>query len=385
MAINNNFYAMINDLVSRASSGTITGIVDYSTFIDAGKKIGALVGSDFANAFNAELLNKIHLTIDTFRGYEGAYEDLVQGTLPANGAIELITSALYETRQAAFANLVDGQSVDQYIIAKPKGGVDYFTNDVAYQIPITIQRTELIGAFQSPEQMDAYLRKKVASVVNSNRVARENARIGLVANAIVRAASAPAATSPDDPARRYNLLALYNNITSAGLTSNNCLYNAEFVRFAVGLIKVVMSKMSKYSTSYNEAGVNTFTPEDKYERHIYVNKRFSSAMEVYIRPEPGDRRSILLDDYVDVPYWQDESIPLQVRSVDPQDSTKEVISPKTVCVIFDRYALMEYLVFEHMLSTPLNAAGEYYNNWMNVQTKFLENRNANLVVFTIED
>ena len=385
MAINNNFYAMINELVARASSGTITNIVDYATFIDAGKRISDLAGTEFTNNFNTELLNKIHLTLDTFRGYDGAYSDLIQGQLPANGAIELITSTLYETREAAFANLVDGQTVDQYEIAKPADTVHYYTLDNCYQIPITIQRTELIGAFRSPEQMDSYLRKKVAAVVNSNRVARENGRIGLVANAIIRASAATAATDPDTPSRHYNLLKLYNDITGAGLTTSNCLYNAEFVRFAVGQIKVVVEKLKKYSNSYNEAGAYTFTPDDKSERHIYVNSRFSSTMQVYIRPEPGDRKSILLDDYVEVPYWQNEDSPLTVMNVDPLDDTKEVESPKTICVLFDRFALMEFTCFENMLATPLNARGEYYNNWLNVQTKFIENRNANLVIFTIED
>ena len=385
MSVNANFYAMINELVARASSGTITGIVDYSTFIDAGKKIGDLAGTDFANAFNAALLNKIHLTLDTFRGYNDAYGDLVQGTMPANGAIEIITQTLYETREAAFVSLIDGQTVDQYEIAKPSDIVEYYTEDQAYQIPITIQRAELIGAFKSPETMDAYLRKKVGAVVNSNRVARENGRIGLVASSIIEAASTSQATDADEPSRHYNLLKLYNDITGAGLTTSNCLYNAEFVRFAVGQIKVVLEKIKKFSNSYNEAGAYTFTPEDKKERHIYVNSRFASAMEVYIRPEPGDRRSILLEDYVNVPYWQNEDTPLQVNDVDPLDDTKEITSPKTVAVVFDRFALMEYLVFEHMLATPLNARGEYYNNWMNVQTKFIKNKNANLVIFTIED
>ena len=388
MAVNDNFYKMINELVNRASSGTIDEIVDYSTFIDAGRKISALQGNDFTNAFNEEFMNKVHLTLDTFRGYDDAYQDMMQGMLPANGIIEIITSALYETREAPFANLVNDSSVDQYKIAKPKGKVEYFTKDVAYQIPLTIQRAELIGAFESPEKMDTYLRKCVGAIVNSNRVARENARIGLVADAIMKASKETEATSSDIPSRHYNLLKLYNDITGAGLTSDNCLYNAEFVRYAVGQIKVVMSKLKKYSNSYNEAGAYTFTPEDKSERHIYVNSRFSSAMEVYIRPEPGDRRTILLDNYVDVPYWQCEDFPLQVQAVDPDDASdepEEVLSPKTICVLFDRFALMEYLCFESMEASPYNASGRYYNNFLNVQAKLVSNTNANLVIFTIED
>ena len=149
-----------------------------------------------------------------------------------------------------------------------------------------------------------------------------------------------------------------------------------------------MSKLKKYSNSYNEAGAYTFTPEDKTERHIYVNSRFASAMQVYIRPEPGDRKSILLDDYVDVPYWQNEDLPLQVSAKDPDDDSaepEEVTSPKTICVVFDRFALMEFLCFESMEASPYNASGRYYNNFLNVQTKLVANKNANLVIFKIED
>lgn len=385
MAVNKDFYAMINELVERASSGTVTGIVDYSTFIDRGRTLSSMSSGDFGNAFISALMNKVQLVINNAKLYNGAYNDLYAGNVPANGIIEVITHHFYEAEEAAFANLVNGQSVDHYVVHKPVVDVDYFVNDNAFQIPITIQTIELVGAWNSPEAMNGFISSVIDYVSNSVALQREQGRIALVADKIIELSSATAATSPDVPAQRYKLLTMYNAIAGTELTADNCLYNSEFVRFAIATIKKVKSKLQKVSSSYSTTGNKTFTPAE--DVRMYLNSALSSAMEVYVFPDYYNNETLKLDSFVDVPFWQNEQDPLRVSyaaSDDVEDPDDETKTAKTVAVLFDKGAIGEYLAFERMVSTPLNARGEYYNNFFNVQTKLVNNKRANAVIFTLE-
>lgn len=379
MNINNEFYSTINELVSRASRGVITDIVDYDSFIDSGKKINELDNPDeFRNAFCNAIANKVQLSLDTARSYQGKYAKLIRGSVAPGGVIELITHLFYETREAAFVSLENDQSVDQWIINKGDTDVAYFTKSNSYQIPVTIQYTELEGAFTSPERMQIFLNNKITYALNSNELAREVGRIGLIADLLVELSSANAGANDNDPAMRYPLVTMYNDIYSDTLTADNCLYNTEFIRFACMVIKKVSDKLTKVSTSYNRSGIKTFTPAD--DKLTFINGAFTSAMTAYLRPvDYRPEYSVIPDGFENVPYWQDENNPLTVSY--GEDETK---TPPVIALIVDNLTLGEYVEHERVLSTTLNARGEYYNTFINVQTKYISNKNANSVIFTLE-
>ena len=138
-----------------------------------------------------------------------------------------------------------------YEVKKPTAFVDYYVDSNAYQICVTIQTSQLEKAFESPSAMDAFTRGIITYLMNSNELKREAGRIALVANLIVKLSTQSAATTPDSPAMRYPLVTLYNDITGAELTAENCLFNEEFVKFAAQTIKKVMGKTSNVSESYN--------------------------------------------------------------------------------------------------------------------------------------
>ena len=62
MAVNTNFYAVSNELFSRASSGAIsaTQVVDYATFVDAGKALSSMTYTDLQNTLIPAIMNKVY-------------------------------------------------------------------------------------------------------------------------------------------------------------------------------------------------------------------------------------------------------------------------------------------------------------------------------------
>ena len=380
--VNNNFYQTINGLVAQATNGAMEPIVDYSSFIEAGKKITDIANTDLQNGFVNALMNRIAMVINTARNYEGAYKELSRGSLEYGNTIELVIQGFYDAQPASFTNLVEGESVDQYKIYKPKVDVDYYVDTNAYKIPITIQYDQLKKAFNSAAEMDSFVRDTTMYVLNSNELKREAGRISLVANLIVKASSADAATSTDTPARRYPLVTLYNNITGAGLTVNNCLYNSEFVKFAVSTINKVIGKTSKVSESYNPNGIKTFTrPQD---RHVFINSALVSARGTYVYPDAfNNSEQITLKDYIEVPYWQNEAHPMTVSYKNPAGADALTTAP-VVAVMCDKFAIGEYIRKQDMRTSPFNANGEYWNNFLNVEVKYLVCDSANSIIFTLE-
>lgn len=392
MAINNNFYATVNDLIERASGGTATKVVDYASFIDAGKALSEMTQGDrdkFMNSFAMEIANKVKLSIDTARDYVPKLDTLVRGQLSPNGVIEMITHGFFSTRAAQFATLTNDGTVDQYVINKGAQEVNYYINDNAYQIPVTIQYLELEGAFTSPEKMDMFLQNKIKYAMNTNALAREQGRRGLLADLIVELDAKTAATGPDTSAQKYELVSLYNTtygLTGAdALTSENALYSSEFVKFAIAMIKKVNKKISDVSVKFNSEGVKTFTPDTAEDKKLITNDALDAAIVAFkstISPDATE-----LGEHESVSYWQDELMPFVVKTGGTQGDgsvSGETVSSPVVAILYDRFAIGEYLCHEAVRTTPFNAAGEYYNNWINVQTKYCRNKNANAVIFTLD-
>lgn len=382
--VNNNFYLTMNELVTRATNGTVTNIVDYNSFVDAGRKLSDVNGTDLRNNFVAELMNKIGKTLMNIRSYSGAYSELVRGSIPVGNTLELIMFKFYEARVAPFVTLNNGETVDQYIIAKPEAEVNYYVDTNAFSIPVTIQRDQLIKAFSSPYEMDSFISGVMTYVKNSIELRREAGRIGMVADwiqTIDNQVESVESTDENKPAMKYKLLSIYNAHTSAGLTADNCLYNEEFVKFAVATIIKVMNRLKKVSESYNLEKLKTFTPENA--RHLFVNSVLSSAIATYIPRPYLNNEEVKLTDYIDVPYWQNEDSPLTVSSKVGASEAEKTSAP-VVCVLLDKYAIGEYLKSFTTETTPYNAAGKYWDMWSHVETRYIMNKYANSVIFTLE-
>lgn len=381
MALNNDFYSTMNNLFQKATGGTSTQVTDYTSYIDAGKSIDGVNGTELQNNFINALMDRIALVVNTARNYEGAYSELTRGSIGFGNTIELIIQGFYDAQPAAFANLTDGQSVDQYEIFKPKVDVDYFIDSNAYTIPITIQRDQLKKAFENPAEMESLISGIMMYVMNSNEARREQARIGLVANLIAIDTNTTPATDTNTPSQYYKLCTLYNDIAGTQLTQDNCLYNEEFVRFAVSTINKVVGKTTKISESYNSNGIKTFTrPQD---RHLFINSALASANGTYVFPNAfNNSDEINLHDYIDVPYWQDEKTPLTVTYKDLEGETQT--SPPVIAVMCDKFAIGEYVRKQDMFTTPFNARGEYWDNYLNVELKYVTCNSANSIVFTLE-
>lgn len=427
--INNNAFIAINELVSRAAGIPDAGICDDKSLIDFGRKLSDMNVDQFKNNFANEIANKVRLSINVARKYEPKLKSLIRGTMPANGILEIIQNTFFSTRAADFTNLVEGQSVDMYKVAKGGQTADYFIDEIAYKLYVTIQDVELEGAFLSGDAMQAFLTGKITYLVNSYNLAREQGRRALLASEIKDLSAATPAASADGLAQRYQLCTLYNTIygyqaADAGyVTKDDALYDANFVKFAVMMINKVYKKLSTPSTKFNDGSIKTFTP-DANKKMIALDALSDAivAFKTTISPD-----ATVLPEHETIEFWQQEANPYVAYFL-PEDSTYKVVNTTaeidktngvysyviatgdtykgtgttytkvtdfddgtaqkatapTIAVLFDDIALGEYVTHEAARTSPFNVAGEYYNIFYNYQGKLIRLKSANQVIFTLE-
>ena len=148
MSINNNFYTVVNSLVSQGAGNAIA-ITDHNSFIDFGKQLDGINGTEIANNFLSALANRIAQVVEQYRGYTGDYSDLYRGNIEYGQTIEQIMYNWYESNAAGWTQLNDGETFGTYTISKPGIKVNFFEKENAYDIEKTIQFEMLKKAFTS--------------------------------------------------------------------------------------------------------------------------------------------------------------------------------------------------------------------------------------------
>lgn len=380
MAVNANFYSTINNLANVAAGSTSEAlVVDYKTFIDYGKQLSALNGTNLRNTFFDALMNRVSKVINTFRSYEGSYHSIYSDTADG-GVIELYTQAFYDAKVAPFVNLgalEDGADMNPYQMAKPKANVSYYTDSVAIQIPLTLADTELRAAFETPMAMDMFIRQRMGDILNSMELSKETARINAVNYAIIGAMTHGVERANDlIPATCYQLSSIYNAKTGESVDETNWQCNEKFVKFVCAVIRAVRKRLSKASSEYNPGGVKTFTPND--DVRLYINSALESAIDT-VTLNSYETKALELNENESIPFWQSADNPMKIvtSSVEVGKTTTSVLA-----VMFDKYAVGEFVCHESTTST-YNAKYLCTHYYFNYQGQYIRNSNANCVVFTV--
>lgn len=372
--INAQFYSTINELVKRATTGAVSGVVDYTSFVDVGRKLSETTAADWKNAFWNEVVNKVSLTIDYVRSYNGAYADLVKGN-SNGGVIELISHVFYNAKEAPFVDLKDGSTIDPFKINKPSIYADYYTDEVAWQYDITKSDTELKAAWKSPEEMDRIITSMFIDVANSRERDFETNRINMVNKLIVDSITTPEEADENKGATSYKLLTIYNTKMGTNLTAAQALYDADFMHFFVQAFNKVSKKLAKVSDKYNVKGTQGFTPESDQKKVIPVQvaEAIKTSTINAFNAQPA-----ILEGVEEVPFWQNIDNELVITKDNSQDTTAPVIG-----LIFDKtFSVGEYRSLDTATSI-YNPKGLYTNFFWSYKSRYIVNEHAASVVFLL--
>ena len=186
--------------------------------------------------------------------------------------------------------------------------------------------------------------------------------------------------------RVIHLLTEYNTIKGTSLTSANCLYDKDFLRYTAFRMKQVATRLSVYSTLFNIGGTEKHTPRDMLR--IILHETVDAGVSAFLQSDTFHDELVKLPVADVVPYWQGsgtsfalaDTTKINVSVLDKDGSKVDVEEDYIIGVMFDRDALG---VTGYNRRTPSKyvAKAEFYNYWYKEDAGYFNDYNENFVVF----
>lgn len=390
MAVNTNFYKVANELMSRAQTGTVstTQVVDYATFIDAGKALASLSYTDLQNSFVPYVMSKVQKTIQDNPAYMGQLLSMDKGRLDY-GVLEILIDDFYSASASKFdgATIAAGNTyTDQFAVENlPNTKGNYYTDSNSWGFDITIRDTDLKGIFTSPEALDGFIRKCFTSVANSIEACKEDIRFSLLAYMIKNAAAESAITDDENKAGvHYNALAIYNTEKGTSLTAASAPLSNDFISWSTGMLRDVRGLMMKPSKKFSKAGdVVTFTPPS-YCRCV-INAEYDKAIRRSLIDAYNKEYGMIDFDHEIVPYWQNIADRLRVTTNETPSGTDPIVtaySPYVLAMLYDQRACGVLTQLDDV-TTDRNGKYRYTNYHFQLNWMLYILKSANTVIFTL--
>lgn len=387
MANVKQIYGLVNQVVAEGVGLQGLNVVDTQGLIALGDTI--LSSQTNTDIFMNSLIQRIGKTIIASRKYESRFKSLMQDDFEWGAILQKISYAPIEAQPDPSYSLVEGESIDHYKINKPSVLNNLFITETPYMFNISIQDEHLKEAFTSAESMGAFIEGIFVNVQNSIELSLENLGRTCLNNYIAEV---------NGTTRTINLLRTYNFEHDESLTVNNCMNDADFLRYVVEKIKWYSDLFedanhlfSSGLTSKNEP-ILRHTP--KKLQHMYVLSALQRKMETITQYAAFHDDYVKLENYEVVPYWQtlltddnnmtDGSGLSIKRASDGQQVEYNAFQNKVLACLFDERALGIYKKTKRVVTTPLNAFGLYYNTTYHLKEMYFNDLSEQFIVFTIE-
>ena len=370
----NQIYALVNDTVAQAIGRTDVTRLDTEGLISVGNVV--LSSSANTEAFLNTLAQRIGRTIYRFRDYNNKFKDMVVSDFQWGCILQKIKVKMPDAVSDPTYGLTNGESVDHYTVAKPAVTQKLFVTRTPYMFKITVQRETLREAFLSPDAMGSFIALIFGEVRNAIELALEN---------LGRLTLCGAMSEISQSTQIVPLVTDYNTernlVGDDALTASTAIYNADFLRFAIYKINTTIDMMQDMSTLFNDGTVPTFT--NKENMKIRILSGFQRRLETVVEYASFHDQFTSVDgQYSTINFWQGEKAPSNV-SVKKPSNGDAFSEDYVVACIHDRDSFGIYQIDETVLTTPVNAAGQYYNQfWHEKQGRFVDT-SENMVIFTL--
>lgn len=398
-------YKIVNQMVEAMyGANTTLKAVDTSTFVSVGE---AMLRTGYENTLDALSL-VMGRTIIAARPYKGKYQ-LINRFDQEFGAIQRKISYFYDGNEASQdwntdinpENLKDGKSVDHYVIRKRYPLEMNFIGIKVLQKHYTRFRKQLKIAFRSEAEFEAFFRGMLIEVYNELEMNREAEAKLLVLNRLV---SNYYQGKNGNPAMAVNLTEGYNTTYGTTYTSDQLrtTYAREFLAYVVETIKLSSLMLRRNTAKFhvtpnktddagNQLVLLRHTPQSKQRLFLYAP--FLIGSEARVLPEVFNDKYLKIENYEAVEYWQDINTPASVSGtgITLNPATGESVTtgaqeiPYVLGFLFDVDALAINFRLEDTLTTPVNAAGDYYNTYFHWARQYNDDVTENSILFYMED
>lgn len=375
-------YQLLNEVTEQVVGLTDIKVIDSSTLVSLGNEI--LSSTANKDNFLKTFVDRIGKTVINNRNYEANIKSILLDNFEFGAILQKMYVEPMEAENDPAWDIVDGDTVDQFRVSKPKARQKLFEGTMAWQIRVTVFDHQLQTAFISAEAMAAFTTAIFTQMSNSMELKLESASIIAYSNFIAHLLYKGGLQS-------INLLWGYNQLHKTTLTANTALVNPDFLKYASAEIRKVSKKMRSMSTLYNVDGVQTFSREDM--QRISILSDFASNMTTYLESDTFHKELVALPNYNEINYWSGTATDSSFENVsmieadiaDPTNPTAPKINVSQsgiICLISDKEAI-GVTINDRRMTNAYNAEGEYTNYFNKARIGHFNDLSLNGVVFYV--
>lgn len=293
----------------------------------------------------------------------------------------------FETDQ--WLPLVDGQSVDQYTIKKPKVVQTNFYDQYTYQDHVTNFRRQLDVAFTNEAELAQFVAMYMENIANRLEQADESLARGTLLNYI----GAKLSVDTGNVIHLVTEYKAYAGISDAGWNVYAPDNFIPFVKWMTGRIKTMCGYLTErtqlYHMNLTNKSIKRHTPYDRQK--IYLLSSVENNISSSVLSDIYNDELLKMADHELVNYWQTPTAPGSINvtpkyiDADGVEQTSEsaVTSNDVIGVIFDDEAVGYTIIEDWMGTTPLNVAGEYYNTYFKRNYRYWNDLTENGIILAM--
>lgn len=383
-------FTIVNEVANQAMGGNAIAVVDNTGLVALGNTV--LGSNETKNNFINALTDRIGRTIVSFRAYNSHFPDFERDSIEWGNILQKLKIGMPEAEEDQSYNLVNGSSVDQYKINKAKVNQLLFTTETPWQTHITVHLDELEKAFLSSDAMGVFISSMFGEVQNRIELAMENLSMDCVNNYIAEIIKQKETTAT----RVINLVTEYKEKTTIDYTTKpeDALDDENFLKYVVRRINGIsttMEYMTKglYNSPASVDGIdeaeqevyNRHTPRTEQRMMLFID--MVNALKTNVNSKAFNMEQVAIDiPFKTVPFWQSMKTPSDIN-IKPASGGTAIEQSLIMGVLYDREAMGTFKKKYSSLTSPINAAGKYYNVFYHMITMYYNDLTENAVVFLL--
>lgn len=395
-------YAIVNAMAAEMyGANNSLQAINTSTFVTIGEK---MLRTGYTNTLNA-LSNVIGRTIVSARPYRGRFRIIVK--VPQEwGGIERKIS-FYATKNEPTeawntdlnaTQLIDGGSIDPWTISKQYPLELNFCGIKTIQKSYSTFMDQLDLAFSSEAEFSAFVSGRLVNIANDIELSEDAENRLQVLNAIA------ATLDVGNSRQAVNMTAYYNSFRNTSYTTAQLLstYFEDFIEVFMMKLEGDMELAKEYNDMFhiyparNDDGGNALallrhTPAEM--RRLLLYMPIIRQAEKTVFPALFDNSYLRIEDFEGVEYWQNPNVPAAIdvvpntldTSTGQSANGNRIQEDIILGMFFDRDALATSIKLERVLTTGVNARGNYFNTVYHWAYMFKQDQTENMVVYYMAD
>ena len=384
-------YELINSVSGEVLGKTDIVKEDLTGVVDLGNEV---FNQGAVDNYVKSLVNHIGKVIFVNRPYAGKIPSVLMDSWEFGSVLEKISAEIPAAEANDTWNLTDGQEYKQDIFHKPVVSAKFFNSKVTFEVPVSITERQVKESFSSAAQLNGFLSMIYSAVEKSMTIKTDALIMRTINNMIGETLFADAAKfttsgktlnyGSASTVRCVNLLYLYNQAKGTTLTSDKCLTDGEFIRFASYQMGLYADRLQSISKLFNVGGKERFTPKDAL--HTVLLSDFAKGAQAYLYADTKNMEQVLLPNAESVASWQGSGQDYgfaHTSAINIKTSGNHEINISGVLgVMFDRDAL-GVCNLDKRVTTNYNAKAEFFNNYYKFDAGYFNDTNENFVVFFV--